>query len=93
MQTKYKKWGKTMAIYRFDVGLIMYNEVIVKADDIEDAKMKLSTISADLKEGKGFTGRMNSDEDVSWSMVNKSIDWYGIKPNSVVQLGEEIPIE
>ena len=78
-----------MAKFRFDVGLVVYHEVIVVADDLESAKSSLDVSCKELKEGNGFTNTINTDA-VEWNMAQKDIEYYGIKVGSTVQIHDEV---
>ena len=78
-----------MANFRFDVGLIIYHEVTVEADDLDSAKILLGKATDGLKEGNGMSSEMNQD-GVLWNMNHKEILWHGVKSNSVVRVSDEI---
>ena len=78
-----------MAKFRFDVGLVIYHEVTIEADDLDSAKILLDASTVRLKNGDGMTNEINQ-ENVFWDMSHKEIQWHGVKPNSVVKVADEI---
>ena len=81
-----------MAKFRFDVGVIIYQEVTIEAEDLNSAKITLDEASKDLKDGIGF-GSGTTKEGLIWDMRHKEIQWHGVKPNSVIEISEENPLE
>ena len=61
-----------MAKFRFDVGLVIYHEVTIEADDLDSAKILLDASTVRLKNGDGMTNEMNQ-ENVFWDMSHKEI--------------------
>lgn len=78
-----------MAKFQFDVGIVIYHEVTVEADDLDSAKILLDTSTVRLKNGDGITSEINQ-ENVTWNMRHKEIAWHGVKPNSVIRVSDEI---
>ena len=79
-----------MALYKVDVGLIVYHEVTIEAEDSETAKIKLEQSVEDIKNDKGMTEKIEGIDDVVWNMNHKSISWSGIKPNTFIKISEEV---
>ena len=78
-----------MAKFKFDVGVIIYYEMTVEADDAVTAKSILESGTADLRNGLGFSTTI-TDHNIVHNPQQKEVQWYGVKPNSMVKVIEEV---